>query len=129
MIAWLDEVWRRLQVGMLAAAAPVLTRAAPPGALARAFGSGRSRDADAKLRYAERLFRLRGWRRWTNCYARSLLRYRYLGHNGQAARLHFGLRRGPRGWTGHAWVTVGAELYADSDAHAAAFTELLAFPR
>ena len=88
--------WRLAQVAVLTAIAPLLTRGLPPDRLTRTFGSlgrGRTTDAGAKLRCAEWLFRRRGWRRWTNCYSRSLVRYRYLCHSGRPACLHLGIGR------------------------------------
>ena len=118
--------WSAAQVAGLTWVTPVMARLLPPAALSRCYGSARpGGDPAEKLQRAERLFRRRGWGRWTNCLSRSLIRYRYLRAMGRPAALHFGIRRFEGRWEGHAWVSVEGEPYGEA-VHD--LTEMLQFP-
>jgi hypothetical protein len=101
-------------VALLMVGLPLAVRVVPWSRLTRFALPGHARSNAAEhLRWVERLAGLPGWRAWSGCLARALLRCRYLRALGAPAVLHLGLRRRAERWEGHAWVTVEGELYAE----------------
>jgi hypothetical protein len=102
------------EVTLLMAALPMALRLIPWRRLARFALSNCARaDVAEHLRWVERVAARSGWRAWSGCLPRALLRCRYLRALGVPAVLHVGLRRRAMRWEGHAWVTVEGELYAE----------------
>jgi hypothetical protein len=62
-----------------------------------------------------------------DCLQRSLLLYRELSHHGFAPVLVIGFRRAGTGAPGHAWVTLGGEVIAESSAGLWQFEPVLRF--
>jgi hypothetical protein len=102
-----------LRMSLWAVLVPVLKRLVPLQKVARMMWANSHARTPGKerqqriVRAARSILRARPLSRDENCLDRSLVLYRFLSMEMLDPRLVLGVRRGPEGIKGHAWVTVG----------------------
>jgi hypothetical protein len=134
LLASPGDAWLMARICLWRLVLPVLKRRMPLPRLVGVMWAGpgrgrRSREREARIAELVRfLFRSEHHSRSGNCLERSLVLYRYLSAAGAEPELMVGLRpRDAAQPRGHAWITVGGALVAETPDELGGVTGIVSF--